>query len=544
MHRLRIAWLVVLVGSLVGLYVVLRDFGLACVRPVPSGDQEIAWLNPANARPTWERIITGLQHLRTEHPDLRLDLRHAYPPQTAAVPEVALWLDGSPRKLWIRWYKLTSQTPATYWLDKLARRDPPPLAMLGGGSSDRALELANALAEHDDWGEYPAPLLLLTTATADQVAARGDAQVHLTTSLHESDTATRTDLMHLYPRRTFRFCFTNNQMVQAMTDFIWSRPELRPLGSTAAPLGAVPHLVHGDILGVWGWLAAGPEAVPPAYYAAVWLDDPYSIDLSNSFDKAIRTKTAGLAQVQFYQIMHSIGGYATPNSVEAMKAHELIQTMACLPLQRSLLILPAVDRPARRFLRTLYALNPDLVRQLVVVNGDAISFNTIYRDRDFAWNIMDLPVPLVFFCHRNPVQWSSAAVGPDEGLPASATDDVLLYADIFQNILEAAYQRPAGGGQLRLVANADELRRGLRSLSTPIFTDDGNRRSGTGEYVVWLQPCFDEGRNYPCAVLRIFRRQLSADDRRAEDSWEMVCPPMTIDYKFSGERMRHEPLME
>jgi len=36
-------------------------------------------------------------------------------------------------------------------------------------------------------------------------------------------------------------------------------------------------------------------------------------------------------------------------------------------------------------------------------HGRRIDFNTIYRDRNLAWPIQDLPCDLVFFCHRNPV---------------------------------------------------------------------------------------------------------------------------------------------
>ena len=41
--------------------------------------------------------------------------------------------------------------------------------------------------------------------------------------------------------------------------------------------------------------------------------------------------------------------------------------------------------------------------RFLVVNGDAIDFNTVYRDGNLTWPVQDLPFQLVFFCHRNPV---------------------------------------------------------------------------------------------------------------------------------------------
>ena len=67
--------------------------------------------------------------------------------------------------------------------------------------------------------------------------------------------------MRIYDRRSFRFCFSNQQMAHAVTDFIWSRDELRP------------------------------DSDP--VYTVSWEDDPYSTDLvNNGFYTALRTKAA------------------------------------------------------------------------------------------------------------------------------------------------------------------------------------------------------------------------------------------------------------
>src|SRR5206468_2027752 len=153
----------------------------------------------------------------------------AFPTQTTAIPEVSVSLRGGSNRLQFRWYKLTSNLKSRDWVDALLKRRPKPLAIIGGNSSDLAIELAHALS--NGVGDSAAgPLLLLTTATADdEVDQANGAAVPLT---------------RIYPERTFRFCFTNRQMAGAMIDFIWSRDELRP------------------------------DSDP--VYLAFWADDPYS----------------------------------------------------------------------------------------------------------------------------------------------------------------------------------------------------------------------------------------------------------------------------
>ena len=50
---------------------------------------------------------------------------------------------------------------------------------------------------------------------------------------------------------------------------------------------------------------------------------------------------------------------------------------------------------------------PAEIQDLVVITGDSISFNNVYRDGDLEWNVLDMPVPLIFFSHRNPIDESA-----------------------------------------------------------------------------------------------------------------------------------------
>src|SRR5262249_41180713 len=140
--------------------------------------------------------------------------------------------------LWIRWYKMTSEAGIEKWISELAQRSPAPLAVLGGGSSDRARDLAPALAGQTSWKGDP-PLLLITTATADRLYLAKEKKFR--------------KLIETSPGRSFRFCFTNSQMAGAIRDFIWSRAALRPYGAID------PRLVLTEVTATGGdlWSALG-----------------------------------------------------------------------------------------------------------------------------------------------------------------------------------------------------------------------------------------------------------------------------------------------
>ena len=69
-------------------------------------------------------------------------------------------LPGRQDKIRLRWYKLSSDVDNRQWVNALARRDPPPLVFMGGPSSDRAIELAQALNERTEWKGGVRPLLV------------------------------------------------------------------------------------------------------------------------------------------------------------------------------------------------------------------------------------------------------------------------------------------------------------------------------------------------------------------------------------------------
>lgn len=515
MTRFRWPLLVFLICLAVGLLAVgvplpFIDKPIVAAKPrsVPSGDQELAWLHTTTNGSTWERFVVGMVQAQRLVPGLVVDDSAAFADRTTAVPEVVVSWTGRPGKLRIRWYKLSNETTADHWVRALANRDPAPLALIGGGSSDRAVDLARALEAQQTWqGERP--LLLITTATADEVVAQTDAET-------ASQLDERTNLVEVYAGRTFRFCFTNRQMANAVLDYVWDKPTLRPESFVATARLA---------------LCSGLAAKPPTPIAAeerphvftvFWRDDPYSTDLYWQFNQSLSRKLGPpgadpmhaadgpYAHFSTWAVNYSVGGFTRPNLSEARVVENLLQELHKLPPQRSLLVLPTVTQPGRRLLRTLAESAPQLASRLVAVTGDGIPVNAIYRDGDFAWPVHAMPVPLVLFTHHNPVGWNETDLRPP-----TSTEDVLHFAELTRVVSEAAFTGPDGGP----VTTPADLATKLKTRTPAFFDDTGNRLDGTGEYVVVLWPQVVTGVGGPRAFQSA---KLEVHRRKPDRTWEFV----------------------
>jgi hypothetical protein len=483
--------------------------------PVGAADREIVWLDPATNSAAWDRFVTGIKHsakrLAADFPGITADSEDAYPRHAFITPQVALALpDG--RRLVFRWYKLTSDWKTADWITALLRRDPPPLAIMGGSSSDAARELALELARLS--AELPAPrrpLLLLTQATANRVPADPADSAHRPQAEGDAGQLPGVGLCELYPGRTFRFCFSNRQMAATVTRFVWSREELRPDADPVYMVQWVDDSYSTDLLNSflpalaaqltesavrqWGWVTgAALGGQPPGFSGG-----PFPVDRAGYRASAFSLSSTVPSQ----RVDSSVGLFATPNRFESEQAAQLLDQVVRRegPVQEHpLLILTGQSGPARRFLRAVERYSPQPARRIVVATGDGLSFNTVYRDRQIAWPIQDLPYDLVFFCHRNPVDREAGfrpvgEAAPDAEATAAATtgtEDVLLYQDVIEAL---AYAQAAAD------ADADVLRPRLSAIrigtdgritgsagGTPFFDAAGERRSGTGEHVVWLHP--------------------------------------------------------
>jgi hypothetical protein len=487
----------------------------ANVRPVPGGDQEIAWLHNPTSYETWENYVLGVKraemHSEGGPNGLEVDDSGAYPDKTTAVPEIIIRRKGFTGALRVRWYKVTDDAPQEAWVQALARRDPPPLVVLAGWTSDRAKTLADTMREVN-W-QRARPLYFLATATADKVEPDDD----------NASGGQVPPLISLYDR-SFRFCFTNQQMARAVTDFVLSDPTLRPGPIVWPGLPAVQAMAANPISGVISLgvdTFAREETLPS--YAISWEDDPYSKDLSLKFREAFREReenTPGLIKLtaKLYPVPFSTGRLNRPTAVEAQNVESILADLPP-PGMRTVLIIPTVTNPARRTLRALVQGNPAVGHQIVAVTGDGLGVNAFFRDRDFAWPVRSLPVPFVQFTHADPFAWDYPGTGPTppagyelspptSGGVRSSTEDIRLFTRMTRVLAKAAFQE----GTTALEANPDTIAERLHTLKPALFDQAGNRLDGTGEHVVVLRPTFAEnipGKHHIDGILEVYERKPS-----------------------------------
>jgi hypothetical protein len=453
--------------------------GRALPMSVPGGDQEIAWLHTTTSSTTWERFVFGIVRAQTQVPGLHVDDSAAFQDSTTSVPELVLSMEGRSGKLRIRWYKLRSDVTTADWVKALSERSPAPLAIIGGGSTDRAVELAKALEAQIKWhGDRPA--FLITTATADRVAPI------------ENPLGPPPLLVDLYDERTFRFCFSNRQMADAVLDFVEQNPELRPQLFSDAPEGAVLSSLATAIT---------HEQWKPNVFSVQWNDDPYSTDLHEQFKDSLLKNASHdplddhALQFSRWDLPFSIGGFNKANVYESRTAESIAKQLSDLQVhspQRALLVLPAVTQPARRLLHAIIEAYPGARRRLVVVTGDGIPVNAMLRDGDFAWPMASLGIPVVFFTHANPVGWDNTAMGVREKpvppgyslLPPNSTEEAAHFEEMGRILAEVCFPKNSPG----LITRGDELITNLHEMKPPFFDRQGERLGGHGEYVVVAMP--------------------------------------------------------
>jgi hypothetical protein len=519
------AWIVLAVGALVFLSRPLWDSDSSHgpqPRPVPSGDREIVWLANATNTFGWERFVTAIRRLAVNRLDLGIvvDERQAFPRETTAVPELALRLRAVPGQIWIRWYKITGEQNNAQWIHVLCQRTPPPLAIVGGASSDVARDIARALAKAQAAG-HSTPVFLVTTATADVVDAE---------PVEGKAFSMGVEMTKIYAGKTFRFCYTNRQMAEAVTDFLWQdealRPDAEPIYMTYWEDDPYSEDLCQRFRDVFQNLGYGAELTAWRRARAVAREWVWSAGRLGTGGVPVGLEFAGLVHGPFDEpgpfftpsIPYSVGSFEHPNYWEEEAAEKILDAFHRQTEQdKPLLIVPAVQQPARRFLRAVVRIAPLEARRFVVATGDSLDMNVVYRDRLLNWPIQDLPFALVFFAHRNPVdprafEADDERAAPDaSGRSSSGTHDLLLNYDIMEALAEClGHEVPAEGGAEAL---AERLRRSKQYDGRPRFDAQGNRPGGTGEFVVHLQPIREGHRVLPRAVLRVWYRHGTLEGR-------------------------------
>ena len=478
---------------------------------VPDGDREIAWLNNTSASETWSLFVIGIK--RIEMPvngspsGLSVDDSNAFPEQSTAVPELVIARDGFVGKLRIRWYKVATESPINGWVKALAARDPAPLAIIGGWTSDWAHKLAQALNAQGGWHGSP-PLFFITTATVDTVTGDPDDSTGF------PSVSEQRNLIEVYPRRSFRFCFSNSQMVRAVSDYVLHEPSLRPGPLNWPELRAVGMGASGP----WN-LTAGlaPLAHRPTVFPLKWQDDTYSEDLFNQFREHLYASldVPRIASDPAFSIPFSVGGFSRPNAGEAAAVRAILNDLPP-PGERSLLVIPTgSSAPARRVLLALSERVPQAGRRLVAVTGDGFSVNTFYRDAEWAWPARSIPIPVVLFAHDNPFGWDLPSdTRPPMGYrlePKTTTEEVLLDTNLGRMVADAVF--PVVVGERRMSSGADEVAEYLRIRPDKFFDDRGNRRGRSGEHVAVVRPTQRYGDNAsgaprPESIVEVFRHEV------------------------------------
>jgi hypothetical protein len=526
---------------------------VAEVRPVTPGHQEVAWIYPATSGDNWERLVAGLKSMEKDWqegfgqlPALRISFRDAFLEQTAAVPQIGLHFEGhEDAKLWIRWYKLSSEADHRVWLEKLQKRNQPPLAIIGGDTSDRALEIARCLEKiQQQWTGSP-PLFLITTATADR---------YYPGEIQSGDPLTQENwpkLMQVYKDRTFRFCFTNSRMAEAVLDFVLENPQVLP-EYRCDPFTLAAVTIQDHPLRTLGLVAAAGHLRPAFLYTVAWADDRYSQDLADRFSKVFvdtfyrgDSSVAGSHFLNNY-VDYSVGDYYQPNPSEQQVVGIYLNDTPWFRDQHQLLAVPTGTHRARRFLRTLCRHAPKETRFVLAITGDAITFNQVYRDRELAWNILDMPIPLIFFSHRNPVDETAGFGQPLQStgrINTTGTQDLLLLRDIIEAVVQAGWRDERWLTDSSLFRGNLEQTRWYQSKIShpmiqpeakkglPLFDKEGNRRPQRGEHVVWLQPFRGQGRIQPRALISVW----SVDPQSSVTTWKMVREPLQVNYNQASE---------
>jgi hypothetical protein len=514
------------------------------VKPLEDNDQEVALIEPATSIDDWGRIVTALKLIERDWPRinpqlplLRVELDEAFPKLSSEVSEIALSMSTAPnQRLRLRWYKISGEHDAAAWVQKLHARHRPPLAIIGGATSDRAVRLAHALAALHPAPAQPAPVFLITTATAEKV---GEHAL----------------LIDEYPERSFRFSFTNKRMVESLLKFVQQTPNIW-VHKTADP-----HLLASAVASMAAigecWQACAiaghfPGLQTPHYSITrvVWEDERYSQDLAELFSDEFKVLFHDGKNYDAGRIRYAIGDFFQPAPLEQATVQTFITDRSPVA-PHSLLVLPTQTIRMRRFLINLRERSPLDARNLVILNGDAISFNSVYRDRDEVWNILNLPYSVVFFAHRNPIDREAGFTAKvDQEEPGgvfpqrttTGTHDILLYRDVFESLLYAAFDRGALLGDSLVVrqrlratgwrhpqngrAKDDRARicntrvHSVNPEPRRFFSVKGNRRNHTGEHIVWIRPSFADDVVLSTSSISVW----SALPETSEKGWEIVEP--------------------
>jgi len=310
---------------------------------------------------------------------------------------------------------------------RLARRESPPIAVVGSSTTVLTAALADSLREAGPSG----PVLLLPWATALRAGREGGEG---------------SPLLEIDRGRTFRFCPNNDRLADSVVDCLLSRD--------------------------------GPNR-PGRAFVVVDPRDPYSVDLADGFRRAIRARAPS---VEISERVDALGEPTTsraadsapiPSAEEARLAEE-IWTAAESDGRAAWVVLPLQGEPTRRVFAALQARSSWAGSgggdgPIRAVCGDAIRRDTL----DGLAGRRAFPV----WCAS-----TSSAPSPTLGLP----DDTQTLAEIVSALLLAVERSPratpTADDVREVLAGLDLAATDPSAFGRPLaFAAGGERRGETGK---------------------------------------------------------------
>ncbi|MEI7852849.1 MAG: hypothetical protein WCJ06_04025 [Planctomycetota bacterium] len=468
-------------------------------------EKEIAWIYPASYSSAWERLVSSGK-LLANHPDpflakVKFELgSQTFPELTASVPFFKISHPNSKLVIVVKWYKISSDMKYEDWVEKLFSRSIIPSAIVAGPTTDDAMAIVQAVAKvvaKVNVGK--APPLILTTASSNTLAKDFNG----TFGPNSTDDI---GLMGIYPEKTFRFGFDNRIMSDAIIRLLWSNPDLKPDSDPVHIVLWEDDSYARDFVATF-WASLNKQTVADGLAAYGWVCSTVFAQQNTNFAFLLAPplQMLGKKASSFSMNMHpipqiidsSIGVRYAANRFEKEALRFLLLDIKLKPEQtQPLMVVGSQALQARRFLRELSLSDPKLAQKMVVVTGDTLSLNTVYRDREVAWPVSELPSKVVFFSHANPVS-HEAGFRPindwaDTGhlAKATSTEELIFSSQILEGLLPGLFI-DTGDLSLYLKKLTWDGDRVTVEKGTPLFDAAGNRNAGTGEFIGVLKPLLD-----------------------------------------------------
>lgn len=470
-----------------------------------ANQKEIAWVYPASYSSAWERLVSSGK-LLANHPDTFLSKvkfetgSQTFPELTASVPYFKISHPDSSLTIVVKWYKISSDMKYENWMEKLFSRTIIPSAIVGGPTTDDAMAIVQAISKilAKIKVEKPPPLIL-TTASSNTLAKEFNA----TLGPNQGEDI---GLMGIYPEKTFRFGFDNRIMSDAIIRLLWSNPDLKPDSDPVHIVLWEDDSYARDFVATF-WASLNKQTIADGLAAYCWASSAVLAQQNTNFAfllapplhllgkkaSAFKMITPPIPQI----IDSSIGVRYTANRFEKEALKFLLLDINLKPEQtQPLMVVGSQAVQARRFLRELSLSDPTLARKMVVVTGDTLSLNTVYRDREVAWPVSELPCKVVFFSHANPVSHDAGFraindwADTEHLAKATSTEELIFSSQILEGLLPGLFVDTSDlSTQLKkLTWDGERITVGK---GVPLFDAVGNRNAGTGEFIGVLKPLLD-----------------------------------------------------